>query len=239
PWRDYVAWGMTMEPTAGLSYLTGYPDGPAVRSWTGYGADMPAAAAAALAILAALRHRERTGEGQYIDLAQYEVAVNLVGEAVLDYAVNGRVMRRLGNRDLNRAPQGVYRCAGRENWVAISVGNDRQWAALCAAMGEPNLARDPRFTSVAARRRHHDALDAIIEAWTSPRDRWEVANDLQARGVAAGPVFSNKDLLLDPHLRARGFYRRAPMHPRAERVHRRIQPGPAWQMSQTPVEIRR
>jgi crotonobetainyl-CoA:carnitine CoA-transferase CaiB-like acyl-CoA transferase len=239
PWASYVAWGTTLEPTGGLSHLTGYPDGPSVRNLNGGGTDMGSAVIAALLLLAALRHRDRTGEGRYLDLSQYEVGVSLSGETILDFGVNGRVMKRDGNRDLNRVPQGVYPCAGRENWVAISVGDDREWAALCAAMDQPALANDPRFATSAARRAHHDALDAILEAWTRDRDRWEVANDLQARGVPAGPVYSNKDLLLDPHLRERGFYRRVPMHPRAERVDRLLQAGPAWQLSETPVEIRR
>jgi crotonobetainyl-CoA:carnitine CoA-transferase CaiB-like acyl-CoA transferase len=239
PWAGYVAWGTTLEPTAGLSHLTGFPDGPSVRNLNGGGTDMGSAVIAALVLLAALRHRDRTGEGRYIDLSQYEVGVSLTAEALLDHAVNGRVPMRDGNRDANRAPQGVYPCAGRENWVAISAGDDREWAALCAAMDQPDLAADPRFHTSAARHVHHDALDALLGAWTRDRDRWQIATDLQARGVPAGPVYSNKDLLLDPHLRARAFYRPVPMHPRAERVAGHLQSGPAWHLSETPVEIRR
>jgi crotonobetainyl-CoA:carnitine CoA-transferase CaiB-like acyl-CoA transferase len=238
PWRDYVAWGMTLEPMCGLAYLTGYPNGPAVRNPTGGGVDMPSAAAAALATLAALRHRDRTGEGQHIDLAQYEAAISLIGEALLDHSANGRLPRRIGNRDPNRAPQGVYACAGREQWLAISVGADAEWVALCEALGRPELARDARFATLAARQANHDALDALIEEWTRDRDRDQTARALQARGVAAGPVFHPKDLLLDPHLLERRFFRRAPMDPRAERLNHRIQPGPVWQLSETPVQVR-
>src|SRR5207247_8132549 len=111
--------------------------------------DMSSAATAAVAILAALRERERTGRGQYIDLAQYEVTVNLIGEAILEQSVNGRTMRRLGNRDPNRAPQGIYRCTGREAWVAISVGSDTDWQAFCRALARPDLAADPSLDTLA------------------------------------------------------------------------------------------
>src|SRR5205823_4764478 len=106
------------------------------------------------------------------------------------------------------------------------------------AIGRPDLARDPRFATASARQTHHDALDALLEAWTRDRDRDDTARALQARGIAAGPVLHPKDLLLDPHLRERRFFRRAPMDPRAERLNHRIQPGPVWQLSETPVQIR-
>ncbi|MGQ9677262.1 MAG: CaiB/BaiF CoA transferase family protein, partial [Chloroflexota bacterium] len=162
PWAEYASIGTSLEPMCGHPSLTGYVDGPPLQGPGAY-PDMPGALNGAIAILAALEYRRRTGKGQWIDLAQYQTGVCTIGEAVLDYIANGRVQDRMGNRHPHMAPHGVYRCAGNDNWVAIAVSNDEEWRALCAAMGQPALAEDERFHDSLSRLEHQDELDQIIE----------------------------------------------------------------------------
>jgi crotonobetainyl-CoA:carnitine CoA-transferase CaiB-like acyl-CoA transferase len=202
---------------------------------------MTASPIAAFAILMALRERRRTGQGQWIDLAQYEVGVHLVAPAVMDFFANGVVEGRIGNRHPAMAPHGVYPCAGAPpgaNWIAIAVRDDREFTALCAQMGRPELAADPRFAFNEARYRNQDELDAVLAEWTSGRDRFELFHELQAAGVAAAPVQTNKDVLLDPHLNARELFVRPEPFPRAEGVGRRPIPGLSYRLSQTPGKVR-
>jgi len=134
------------------------------------------------------------------------------------------------------APHNCYKAlGGTEDWVAIAVSTDDEWRRLCQAMGQPNLAGDPRFVSAAQRKRNEGILDAVITQWTATRDRWETARLLQAAGVAAIPTLTTKDLFDDPHLRERNFFVRLP-HPE---VGARAHPGPPWKMSVTPCEVSR
>jgi crotonobetainyl-CoA:carnitine CoA-transferase CaiB-like acyl-CoA transferase len=160
----------------------------------------------AVSILAALDHRRRTGEGQYVDLSQAEASLHFLAPAILDYTVNGRVAGRIGNRDPDHAPHGVYPARGVDRWVAIAVTSDDAWRALCAAMERPDLAADARFARAAGRREHADRLDAIVWAWTATRDAQAVQDDLQALQVPAHVVQTSRDLVRDPQLRARGHF---------------------------------
>jgi crotonobetainyl-CoA:carnitine CoA-transferase CaiB-like acyl-CoA transferase len=244
PWTNYSAWGSSLEPTTGLSELTGYADGPPRRAGIAY-TDMPAALVAATAVLAALRHRALTGEGQWIDLAQYEVGVTMIGEAVLDYELNGRVQTRIGNRHPTRAPQGVYPCrppspaANDTGWLALSVGSDREWRSLCRVIGAPALATDRRFATVVARRHRADEIDARVAAWTCAQDARAAAASLQDAGVAASAVFTNKDLLTDRHLAARGFFAPVVYGPASERMGTRPYPDLPFRFEPAPEHGRR
>src|SRR5262249_25402515 len=146
-------------------------------------ADACAGATAAFAILAALNHKMDSGEGQYIDMAQAENVGHTLTQAYMDYSLNGRVQSTLGNRDAARAPQGVYRCAGDDAWLAISCDNDWDFAALCQVMGGAELAVDERFRNGLRRYENQDALDIEITAWTSAREQYDAFHALQAAGV--------------------------------------------------------
>ena len=188
-----------------------------------------------LAILEALHYRRRTGLGQHIDFAMSEVLTHLIPEAVFDYSVNGREPEKRGNRDRLEAPQGVYRCKGWDAWIGVSVASEEEWQALCGALGQPDLAADPRFATNQARMANHDELDAIIGRWTKGHTSREAMRLLQDAGVPAGPSFNAKDLLNDPHLNARGLIKWID-HPEAGR---RRMLGLAWRISDTPsVRIR-
>ncbi len=183
-----------------------------------------------MAILEALHHRRRTGEGQYIDISMSEVMAHMMPEAIFDYTVNGREHTRMGNRDRVHAPQGIYRCHGWDAWVGISVTSDDEWRALCSALGQPELADDPRYTTPEGRHLHHDMLDTIITSWTRGHSQREAVELLQEAGVPAGGSSNGRDLLNDPHLNAQKFIRRID-HPEAGR---RRYMGMPWSISDIP-----
>lgn len=209
PHADWSAYGMGLEPASGVSQLTGYPGGEPMRSGLSF-TDPYSGFLGAGAVLAALHYRRRTGKGQYIDLSEHEAAIPLIGAALMDFAMNGRLPERIGNRSPWAAPQGCYRCkasdASDDDWLVISIENDEEWAALCAATGHPEWATDERFATVLGRFEHHDEIDQLIEGWTRERDHYEAFHLLQRAGVKAAPVLNGKEVLLDPHFRARGQF---------------------------------
>ncbi|MFQ5933050.1 MAG: CaiB/BaiF CoA transferase family protein [Dehalococcoidia bacterium] len=205
PYRDYVCFGEALEGMTGLTHLTGYADGPPMRS-SGAFTDPVAGLQADYAVLAALQHRNRMGQGCYLDLSHQEGYVTLLGDSIMDYSMNGRVRTRIGNRHPFRAPQGVYPCRGEDRWIAISVASDEEWQGLCRAMGRPELASDPRFGDVLSRSSNHQELDTIISDWTRRHDHYEVMGRLQEEGVAGGVVLAADELFEDPHFKDRGFW---------------------------------
>ncbi len=202
---DYSAYGMGLEPASGISQLTGYRDGPPIRSGISF-TDPIAGVMAAGAVLAALHYRGRTGKGQFIDLSEQEAAIPLIGAALMDYVMNGRLTERQGNRSAVAAPQGCYRCRGDDRWLVISIESDEEWASFCRAAGHPQWETDERFADILARHEHHDALDELIEGWTREQDAYEAFHLLQRAGVKAAPVLDGKDMLLDPHFKERGHF---------------------------------
>ena len=205
PETDYGSLGSTLEQTAGLASITGYVDGRPLMTNETY-PDPVVGILAIGALMAALRRRRQTGTGTFIDLSQREVAVTLLGEAVVDHSRSGRVATPLGNRHPFMAPHGVYPCQGDDLWVAIAVGSDAEWRGLCQAIGQPALADDARFTTVSGRWQHQPALDDILSAWTRGRDHYEAMHILQGHGVPAGAVITPAEILVEPQLEARGFW---------------------------------
>jgi benzylsuccinate CoA-transferase BbsF subunit len=216
-----------------LSFVTGYEDWqPSVLAGA---IDLRSATTAAFAILAALLYRQRTGEGQYIDLSSQEAIAMLNSNALMDYLMNQKVQTRKGNRDDRMAPHNCYRCRGDDNWISIAVANDQEWQALCSAMGKPELAHDERFSKAEMRWRNQDDLDRMISAWVIDRDHYEVMHDLQDVGVAATPSLSNKALFQDPHIEQRGTF----VHVDHPVLQKDWVISPPWRLSETPARIRR
>ncbi|MEW6301259.1 MAG: CoA transferase [Thermodesulfobacteriota bacterium] len=234
PESSYVSYGPAQVPMSGLSSLTGFPGFPPMHVGFSYG-DPNGGLHGAFAVLAALMHRARTGEGQFIDLSQWETSVVILGEGLMDQVMNGTQPPRMGNRDPHMAPHGLFRCQGEDRWVSIAVANDHEWQRLCEGMGQPHLAADPRFATLAARKRHEDELEALVSAWAETLTAEEMTRRLQAVGVAAFPALTNKELAEDPHLETRGYFVELP-HPE---VGVRRHAGVPWVFSDTPCQVRR
>ncbi|MBI2964415.1 MAG: CoA transferase [Deltaproteobacteria bacterium] len=234
PARDYVAYGPVLVPMIGLASLSGYPRGEPSEVGISYG-DPNAGLHAAFAVLAALRHQRRTGEGQYVDMSQWEAAVGLTAEALMEYAIGGTQPARQGNRDAIEAPQGVFRCAGDDEWVALACWSDEQWRQLARAMGRPDLAADAYLSTAAGRKRSEQMLEAAISEWTDSRSAEEVAQILQARGVPSYPVLSNRGLAEDVQLGTWGAFADLD-HPEVG-VRRHV--GAPWRFSESDVRVRR
>ncbi len=233
PLAMFAGFGTMGAAVAGFNSVTGWPDRePAmVGAYTDYVSPRFTLAA----ILAALDHRDRTGRGQYIDFSQAEASLHFLAPALLDYTVNGRVQGRIGNRDPQMAPHGVYPAAGENRWVAIAVGSDEQWRALCDVLGRPELASDERFATLEARLAHQDELDDIVSDWTRQREMGEAEAALQARGVPAHAVQNSTEAVRDPQLLHRGHFVRLD-----HEVHGTTTvEGSRFRLSRTPARIER
>lgn len=233
PQKKYMGYGPAMAPVSGLSSLTGYKDGSPQEVGISYG-DPNSGIHAATAICAALAARQRTGQGQYIDVSLFEAVAALVSEGWMDYVMNGTQPERDGNHDPLMSPHNCFRCAGEDAWVSIACGSDEEWQALCQAMGAPQLVGDTRFRTAPNRKANEDELEKLLTEWTSQRDRWEVTKVLQEAGVAAFPAMSASDLAEDKHLEARGAFSRLP-HPE---VGSRLHMGIPWLLTESPNGVR-
>ncbi len=205
PERDYGSLGSTLEQTAGLVSITGYRDSPPLMTNETF-PDPVAGIVGAGALIAGLRQAVRTGQGQFIDCSQRELTIAILGESMMDYALNGRIETPIGNRHPQYAPQGVYPCRGDDAWIAISVENDAQWRGLVQAMDDPDWACDSLFAAAAGRMAGHDEIDAALATWTADKNKDELMHLLQRHGVPAGAVLTGLDLLADPQLNARSWW---------------------------------
>ena len=239
--RENTTWGPTAQALGGLTLTSGLPGKPPA-GWGYSFMDHTAGYSAAIAILMALHHRNRTGEGQHLDLSQVEAATVLNGPAILDRTVNGRSWRREGLPPGNRAwepavaPHNTYPCLGDDRWIAIAVTSEPEWEALVRAMDEPAWARDERFRSNAGRLANQDALDEHIAAWTAPRDDYELMALLQASGVRAAVCQKPGDRVeSDPQFAARNWWQTLPHAEMGDTLH----DGVAPRLSATPGVLQR
>ena len=234
PYRGFKGYAPTMDALGGHTFLRGYRDSD--PSWTpglAHG-DPNAGVHVAFAIQVALFARERTGRGQLIDLSHLEAGLHHMAWAFMDYSFNRRVQGTLGNRHVSKAPYGIFPCAGDEQWIAIAVASDEQFAALAEAMGRPELAEDPRFADIVSRFRNQYDIEPLIEAWTREHAPRELMERLQAAGVPAAELLHQEELRDDPHLRARGFWQEV-THPAAG-TH--TYPTPVARLRDAPLRIR-
>lgn len=241
PWQNYKAYGPTTESVDGLMHLTGYPDGPPIRGGAGgFGVaftDVAGAYYGTYSILAALEYRERTGEGLWLDLSHYEAGVATLPEPILDYTMNGRVALRSGNRRPDRVPQGVYPCAGDDEWLAISIASAEQFRSLATVLAL-NLPDIEAYDTLEARQHAHDLLDELISAATIGHSAGDLETKLQAAGIEATRLASPKDVWLDPQVQFRRFGEVVPAPGYAPEIGSRVYPRPAWLMSHTPSATR-
>ncbi|MDM7998720.1 MAG: CoA transferase [Dehalococcoidia bacterium] len=230
PYSDFQAYGPMLSAASGMLSIWAQPDDPYPVGSNSPLPDHMASKHVVIAALAALDYRRRTGKGQYIDMAQTEVAVNLIGEHYLDYTYNHRISKPTGNRSTYAAPHGCYPCRGNDEWCAIAVFTDEEWRGFCHALGDPEWARDPKFSTLRSRLENVDELDQHIREWTSGLDACVVMEVLQAGGVAAGVVQRAPDALADPQLKWLGSMVELD-HPVSGR---RLYPGVPFRMSGAP-----
>jgi benzylsuccinate CoA-transferase BbsF subunit len=218
---------------SGLSGITGYPGEVPIDTGVFYG-DPTGGLFGAAAVTTALWHRRMTGEGQHIDLSQREAFASILPELTFDYVMNGRVKQSTGNKHPEFAPQGCYRCKGEDAWVAITVHTDEQFSALRDVFEIPALLDAGKYGDMPSRKRNEASLDAIITGWTLRHEPYEAMHLLQSRGVPAGAVLTNKQLLEDPHFKARGYFEQ--VNGPFVGPHRQI--GMPWKLPETPATVR-
>ena len=204
PWRDRVGFAQTMEQASGMAWLTGPADGPPLIP---RGACDPLAGLhAAFAAIAACEIRDRTGTGVHVESTMVEAALNIAAEAVLEYSLNGVQLHRNGNRGPGASPQGVFRCTGEDDWVALAVLGDDAWPALATLIGRGELAADPALRDESGRRRRADEIDKLIGDWTAQHSVEDAVERLRAHGIGAARVAPAHKLLDDEQLAARSFW---------------------------------
>lgn len=234
PLSGFISYGTNVDPASGLASMMGYRGELPHIGGNAY-PDPVAALFAAGAILVALRHQRRTGEGQFLDLSQCEATTSLLGEFSLAASLGAPSPVRDGNRLPDRAPNDAYPCKGEDRWIAISVASDREWRELCGVADKPDWATDPRFAKTAARLANLDALDKALSAWTADEDMHDLMHRLQAVGIAAGAMLDARDMVEDANLTARGFFREID----APEVGPMLYAGQPVRLSETPVEAYR
>jgi crotonobetainyl-CoA:carnitine CoA-transferase CaiB-like acyl-CoA transferase len=205
PHAKLAGFGTMGAQLAGFGQLAGWPDRPPAGPFGAY-TDYIAPKFLAAAVLAAVEHRKRTGQGQYIDLSQAEASLHFLGPAFLDYTVNGQVMTRNGNASNECAPHAVFPCRGDDRWVAIAATTQQQWERLAIAIGQGTWISDPRFATMSDRIAHREELEMRITAWTMEHEVGEVEEALQEVGVPCHRSSRSYDAFADPQLAHRGHF---------------------------------
>lgn len=255
PWASYMGYGHVLQAASGYNHLTGWPDGPPIGTGIAY-TDFLVPHVGAIALIAALDYRRRTGVGQYIDFSQMEAAVHGLGTAILDWTVNGHEQVRMGNRDPEAAPHGCYRCRDGK-WIAVACATEEHWTALKAALGRPDWCDLERMRRRWQRLNEQKEIDRHLAFWVEDNTRaagepaesrrgegpeapvvrqytsFELMRYLQSFGVPAGVVQSPEDMHRDPQLAHRGHYWTL-RHPV---MGARTYDGPAFRLSRTPAEL--
>ncbi len=205
PYAAYAGYGAVMEAMGGIQSLTAYSKDAAPKRIKEL--DVTNGTAGASAVMTALLYRQRTGEGQYIDLSQLEAATHsLIGEHLLEYVMNGTRTLPLGNRHSQFAPQGCYRCKGDDEWIALTVRSDEEWIKLCKALDHPEWGSNASFATAEARVGNHDELDRMIEEWTINHTHYDAVQILQDQGIPSGAVLNTAELSEDQHLKDREYF---------------------------------
>jgi benzylsuccinate CoA-transferase BbsF subunit len=228
----HLGFGPFLAGLVGFQNLTGWPDrGPVQVAGP---TDNIAPDYALALLISALDRRNKTGQGEYIDVSQCEVSIQAVATQMLDYYANGNEANRMGNSCPRAAPHGVFRCQGEDRWCAIAVFTQEEWQSFCKVIGREELIGDARFATLTARKRNEETLNQLVESWTSQRSAEQVMTVMQSAGIAAGVVATAQDLLEDPQLRKRGRF--------ALLNHSEIGPfyhlGEPFHLYGTPAEVR-
>jgi len=206
PYKNLPAFGMVLVPIAGLPNFIGWPGKEPLPVGVSAYTDCISPRFASAALIAALDHRNKTGKGQLIDVSQFEAAISFILPGLLEYVATGEEPERIGNSSPYAAPHGVYPCRGDDRWCAIAVTTEEEWQKFCREIGRPELIKDPRFNSLANRKKNEEALNKLVGEWTIKQTPEDVMTRLQKVGAAAGVVQNAADTYKDPQLRQRNIY---------------------------------
>ena len=231
PYSQIVGTGGAAEALSGMAALHGYRDSDISETLGVLHMDAATGPGAAFAVLSALRYRQETGKGQFIDMSQFENMLAHTAELSMDSQMNGRIPKKLGNRDYWGGLQGCYPCKEEDTWVVLTVRDDADWARFCLAMGEPAWTGDEKFATPMSRLQHHDEFDRRMAEWTVQRTDDEAMEMLQEAGLPASKVANERAAYEDPHVKARGFF--IPLHHPDCGTH--LYPGHLWKYQGTPL----
>lgn len=232
PHAMHPGMGSHLTHLSGFTHLSGWPDRDPLILYGPY-IDFIGVVYGTIALVAALEYRRQTGKGQLIDVAQFETGIQFLIPALLDYAVNGCIQGRKGNRCDYAAPHGAYPCQGEDRWCVITVFTDEEWGNLCRVMGDPDWTNDPKLATLLGRKRNEEELDRLVGEWTSNFTTEEVMAKLQAVGVEAAVVKNPQDMYDDPHLKR---YLWAEMeHAEIGKYHLQL---PPFKLSKVPSQLR-
>ncbi|MBU4316715.1 MAG: CoA transferase [Proteobacteria bacterium] len=226
PLSNYLGFATVHHAVGGGTYISGHPDDHPTHGSTG-DADVLNAVTTAYAMMAALVHRAKTGEGQFIDYSQSEGVSSVIGEILLGYQMTGEIPRRTGNAHPIFAPHNVYRCWGVDRWVALEIHTDEEFKTLASLMNQPEMTDHERFSTMKSRKEHEKELDAVIEKWTRQRDRDWMVNELMQAGLYVAPCRDAADIYADRHIQKRGSLSMID-HPEMGKLKLM---GPPWQFS--------
>ena len=235
PWKDFAALGHTIQALSGITYLTSYNQ--EIPTGIGYAySDIVAGLFAAMAVMAALELRTRTGEGQYIDISEYETMCSMLGPAILDCSVNHNIVTPQGNNHdyIPAAPYGCYKCQGFDRWCIIAVFSEEEWISLCRIMGNPPWVEQEKFSTLAKRKGNFAELNELLQQWTSGYTAEKVMSLLQEADVPTSIINDARDLINNPQLKARNFFIQA-HHPLLGDIHF---DGTPIKLSDTPATFR-
>ena len=203
-WSDYIGYHSSVNAFSGFAQITGYENGdPRLL-----GAVLPDTIGGiyiTYALLLSLFNRQRTGKGAFVDFSMLEGMLSLMPQPIIDFTLNQKEWTRVGNRDAVKAPHGIYRCTGDDQWVAVSIGSQAEWQRFCLAVGHQEWTQDNRFIDEESRHRNAAEMDTLIEGWSKTQEAGAAAKLLQDVGVAAGAALSVAQLLDDEQFKARGF----------------------------------
>jgi benzylsuccinate CoA-transferase BbsF subunit len=207
PHASYIGFGSTIAAISGMVDTAGLPDRAPIGTGTHYPDHVPNPGHALVGLLAAIFHRHRTGEGQYVEVPQIESTINVLGPNILKYSADGELPRRSGNRRPGSVPRGVFPCQGDDSWIAIEVEDDRGWSELAGALGDPDWMAEVDLATLLGRATDIDFVEARLAEETRLHRAEHLAAELQRRGVAASPVQTSRDVAGDRQLASRGFWR--------------------------------
>tara|TARA_B100001142_G_scaffold238793_1_gene237512 strand:+ start:7737 stop:9092 length:1356 start_codon:yes stop_codon:yes gene_type:complete len=235
PYSSYPSQATTAELSHGMANLTGYENGPPSKAGASF-VDFLATWTALFALGGALKYRNETGKGQWIDIGMYQTGVMFISEYLLDAQLNGQESARIGNKSPNRAPQNCYQTIGNDQWIAISVDSDEEWQTLCSLMNKHEMSMDPKFAHLNDRIKNHEEIDAVITEWTRQKTKYDVMHLLQENGIAAGPVINSKDIHYDEHFISRNFIEKV-AYPEDRNMGTRMFLGRPYKLSNHPLHI--